>query len=84
MATPHNQKTVIVLSGPNGPTGTVKGVNIIKNFTGKTGQNPFWLQYTGGTGPKGILQRVYNIGPPGVSGEHKTVIILGYTGPTGY
>jgi hypothetical protein len=78
------QKTVIVLGGPTGPTGTIKGVNILKTFTGVTGEHAFWLQYTGGTGPKGILERVYNIGPTGVSGEHKTVFILGFSGATGF
>lgn len=77
-------KTVVVLAGPTGPTGTFKGVNIFANVTGASGQFAKWLQATGATG--GVhseLERVYNIGPSGIKGEHKTVIINGYVGPTG-
>lgn len=75
-------KTVVVLAGPTGPTGTIKGVNILAAFTGPTGQFAQWQQATGATGPH-ILKRVYNIGPTGIAGQHKTVIISGYSGPTG-
>lgn len=78
------QKTVRVLAGPTGPTGTFKGVNILAAFTGFTGQFAQWLQATGPTGGiAGEIERVYNIGPTGIAGEHKTVIISGYVGPTG-
>lgn len=72
------QKTVVVLPGPTGPTGTIKGVNILGAFTGATGRLPQWLQATGPSGPSGTLEKVYNIGPTGLTGGHKTVIILGY------
>lgn len=76
------QKTVVVLAGPTGPTGTIKGVNIIKNVTGPSGTIPQWLQATGPTGANGTLERVYNSGT-GATGKFKTVTILGYVGPTG-
>lgn len=77
-------KTVVVLAGPTGPTGTIKGVNIIKNITGASGEFAQWLQATGATGGiHGEIERVYNIGPTGVKGEHKTVVITGFVGPTG-
>jgi hypothetical protein len=83
MALDGLQKTVVVLAGPTGPTGTFKGANILTHFTGVTGEHAFWLQATGATGPHGLLERVYNIGPTGLTGAHKTVFILGYVGPTG-
>lgn len=70
-------KTVIVLSPASGPTGTFEGVNILPNITGPSGLYPQWQQATGNTGPAGILTQVYNIGPTGVSGAHKSVIIVG-------
>lgn len=76
-------KTVVVLAGPTGPTGTIKGVNIITNITGASGEFAHWLQATGPTAPHGVIERVYNIGPTGVQGEHKTVIIQGFVGATG-
>lgn len=76
------QKTVVVLPGPTGPTGTIKGVNILGAFTGATGQLPQWQQATGPTGANGTLERVYNSGT-GATGKFKTVIISGYVGPTG-
>lgn len=76
-------KTVVVLAGPTGPTGTIKGANILRAFTGATGQFAQWLQATGPTGSNGALERVYNIGPTGLPAQHKTVIISGYSGPTG-
>jgi hypothetical protein len=76
-------KTVVVLAGPTGPTGTYQGVNIFANLTGASGQYPKWLQATGPTGARGMLERVYNIGATGIKGEHKTVIIQGFVGATG-
>lgn len=73
------QKTVVVLGGPTGPTGTIEGVNILSAFTGATGQFRQWLQATGASGPTGLLKRVYNIGPTGISGAHKNVIISGFS-----
>lgn len=80
--TAPNRKTVVVIHGPTGPTGTIKGVNIVAAFTGLTGEIPQWLQATGATGPHGTLEKVYNIGPTG-NHTHKTVIISGFVGPTG-
>lgn len=77
------QKTVVVLAGPTGPTGTIKGVNILANFTGASGRLAQWLQATGASGPNGLLEKVYNIGPTGITGEHKSVIITGFSGSTG-
>jgi hypothetical protein len=81
-------KQVIILPGPTGPTGTFRGVNILG--TGPTGAAknlfPTWAQYTGPTGVigvKGIIERVYNIGPTGLKGEHETVIIPGFNGGGG-
>lgn len=74
-------KTVIVLPGPTGPTGTIKGVNILSAFTGSTGQFAQWLQATGSPGPNGLIDKVYNIGPTGLTGQHKTVIIAGLVPP---
>jgi hypothetical protein len=78
-------KTVIILPGPTGPTGTFRGVNIVG--TGPTGAAknlfPTWAQYTGPTGAglaKGVFESVYNIGPTGIKGEHETVIIPGFAG----
>ena len=78
------QKTVVVLAGPTGPTGTIQGVNILRTFTGKTGQFAQWKQATGPTGPHGLLKRVYNVTDgAGRTGAHKTVIIQGFVGATG-
>ncbi len=77
------QKTVIVLGGPTGPTGTFKGVNILSVFTGATGEFAQWLQATGATGPNGTFESIYNIGPTGLTGQHKNVIISGYSGGGG-
>lgn len=77
------QKTVVVLPGPTGPTGTIKGVNILSSFTGYTGQFAQWLQATGASGANGLLEKVYNIGPTGIKGQHKTVIVNGFSGATG-
>lgn len=79
----NTQKIVIVLGGPTGPTGTFEGVNILGTFTGRTGQFPQWAQATGNTGPHGTFKSVYNIGPTGVKGEIKTVIIPGFTASGG-
>jgi len=78
-------KTVIVLAGPTGPTGTMKGVNIWTGMSGLSGGHATWLQYTGGKGPSGILERVYPLAADGAgfTGAHKTVFISGYVGPTG-
>lgn len=76
-----NNKTVVVLAGPTGPTGTIKGVNILSSFTGFTGQFAQWQQGVTG-GIKGELERVYNIGPTGIKGQHKTVILAGLPATT--
>jgi hypothetical protein len=76
-------KTVVVIGGPTGPTGTIKGVNILSAFTGATGQFAQWLQATGASGPNGLLEKVYNIGPTGLTGQHKNVIISGFSGGGG-
>jgi hypothetical protein len=78
----NTQKQVYIEKGPTGPTGTWKGVNILGAFTGPTGLFAQWKQYTGPTGasgPNGNYEHVYNIGPTGIKGEHKTVIIPGYS-----
>lgn len=77
------QKTVVVLPGPTGPTGTFKGVNILSAFTGASGELPQWQQATGASGPNGVLEKVYNIGPTGIKGQHKNVIITGFNGGGG-
>jgi hypothetical protein len=74
------RKTVVVLGGPTGPTGTIKGVNILSGYTGPTGNIAQWLQATGATGPSGVLEKVYNIGPTGLTGGHKNVFISGFAG----
>lgn len=79
----NTQKIVIVAGGPTGPTGTIKGVNILGAFTGPTGTFAQWAQATGNTGPHGTFETVYNIGPTGIKGEHKTVIIPGFSGGGG-
>ena len=77
-------KTVVVLSGPTGPTGTIKGVHILSAFTGASGGHANWLQATGPTGVHGQLERVYNVTDgAGRTGAHKTVIISGFVGATG-
>lgn len=76
-------KTVIVAAGPTGPTGLWKGVNILGAFTGVTGELSIWNQATGPTGPNGTFETIYNIGPTGLTGGHKNVIILGYSGGGG-
>lgn len=82
--TAPNQKTVVVLAGPTGPTGNFEGVIIHSAFTGLTGQFPQWLQSTGATGGiHGELKRVYPLANTGPNGVHKHVIIKGYVGPTG-
>jgi hypothetical protein len=73
----------VVLGAPTGPTGNVQGVNIFANITGASGQYKRWTQATGVTGAHGQFKRVYNIGASGIKGEHKTIIIPGYVGPTG-
>lgn len=79
------QKTVVVLAGPTGPTGTMKGVVILSAFTGFTGELAQWLQATGPTGGvHGEIERVYSIANTGPKGVHKTVIIKGFVGPTGH
>jgi hypothetical protein len=72
-------KTVIVLGGFTGPTGTFKQVNILSSFTGPTGTFPIWNQATGPTGPNGTFESVINVGPTGIKGEVKTVIIPGFS-----
>lgn len=82
--TAPNQKTVVVLAGPTGPTGNFESVIIHSAFTGLTGEIAQWLQATGPTGGiHGELKRVYPIGQTGPTGVHKHVIINGYVGPTG-
>lgn len=81
--TVNKQKLVRVLGGPTGPTGTVKGVNILATFTGPTGTYPVWGQINAAQqaqGPTGTFEEVYNSGT-GAIGKFKTVIIPGYTGP---
>lgn len=77
-------KTVIVLGGFTGPTGTFECVNIIPNFTGPTGTFPIWNQATGPTGPNGTFKQVWDVAgaPTGTvlpKGTIKTVIIPGYS-----
>lgn len=84
-------KSVRVLAGPTGPTGTFQGVRIFPNITGPTGQYPQWAQLneqqagTGPTGANGPFEHVYPIGATAYAqaptGTFKTVIISGYTGP---
>lgn len=76
-------KTVVVLGGPTGPTGTVAGVKIFANITGASGQFAQRLQATGATGVHGQLKRVYNLVGVDVKGEHRTIIISGFVGATG-
>lgn len=79
----NTQKLVIIAAGPTGPTGTMKGVNILGAFTGMTGTFAQWKQATGATGPHGTFETVYNIGATGIKGQHKTVIIPGFSGGGG-
>jgi hypothetical protein len=72
-----------VLGGFTGPTGTFKQVNILGSFTGPTGTFPIWNQATGPTGSNGTFESVINVGPTGIKGEVKTVIIPGFAGGGG-
>lgn len=84
MSAPVN-KSVRVLAGPTGPTGTFEGVHILSSFTGPTGTFPIWNQINAtqqAQSPTGAFESVYPLaGATGVKGEIKTVIIPGYTGP---
>lgn len=77
-------KTVRVIAGPTGPTGTMKGVRIFSNITGPTGLFAQWAQ-GGQGGPTGTFESVYPVGATAYAaartGTYKTVIIAGYTGP---
>lgn len=78
--TAPNQKTVIVLGGPTGPTGTFEMVNIVPNFTGATGEIAQWRAATGATGPNGTFKSIVNIGPTGPNAsKFKTAIIPGFS-----
>jgi len=82
----NTQKLVRVLSstGPTGPNGTLKRVNIFSTFTGPTGTFPVWGQINAAqqaAAPTGTYESVVYVGPTGVKGETKTVIIPGFTGP---
>lgn len=81
--TAPNQKTVNVLSGFTGPTGTFEFVNIIPNITGASGEIDKWLSLTGASGgasPKGTFKSVINIGPTGPNpSKFKTATILGFS-----
>lgn len=81
--TVNTQKTVVVVGGPTGATGTLEGVNILSTFTGPTGTFPVWGQATGPTGPNGTFKTVYQLSPTGPLGRIKTVIIPGYSGSAG-
>ena len=79
-------KTVIIINGPTGPTGTYKTVNILA--TGPTGSHgifPTWLQATGNTGPTGLFETVIDAGIAGLTGR-ETVIIADYPAlpPSGF
>lgn len=67
-------KSVIVIAGPTGPTGTFQGVRILSAFTGPTGAFAQWSQLAGFTGPTGTFKTVY----PTTDPKAKTVIIAGY------
>lgn len=79
------QKSVRVLAGPTGASGSHEGVHILAAFTGPTGTFPQWLQINAtqqAASPTGTFKEVYPIASgTGVKGEVKTVIIAGYTGP---
>lgn len=84
--TVNTQKLVRVLSatGPTGPNGVLKRVNILSSFTGPTGTFPVWGQINAaqqGAAPTGTFESVVFVGPTGVKGEEKTAIIPGFTGP---
>ncbi len=72
-------RTVVVLAGPTGPTGTYERVNIFAAFTGATGQFEQCQQVAGASGPRGIISRVYPSGGP--TAGVRNIIIAGYTGP---
>lgn len=72
-------KTVRVIPGPTGPTGTFQGVRILSAFTGPTGTFAQWMQPADPTA-NGIFETVY----PAGAGAFKTVIIAGYAGPTAF
>jgi hypothetical protein len=83
----NTQKLVRVLDGPIGPTGTMKGVQILPSFTGLTGTFPVWGQINAlqqAAGPTGTYEDVYALtGLTGLAARNaKTVIIPGYTGPS--
>lgn len=84
MTAPIN-KSVRVIAGPTGPTGTFEGVHILSTFTGPTGTFPILNQINAAQqaqSPTGTFKTVYPLaGATGVQGEIKTVIIPGYTGP---
>lgn len=84
MTAPIN-KSVRVVSGPTGATGTHEGVHILSTFTGPTGTFPIWNQINAtqqAASPTGTFKEVYPIaGGTGTAGRIKTVIIPGYTGP---
>lgn len=81
----NTQKLVCVLAGPTGPTGTVRGVQILSTFTGPTGTFPVWGQVNAAQqagSPTGSFEEVYQvIGATGAAHDIKTVIIPGFTGP---
>lgn len=84
MTAPIN-KSVRVLAGPTGPTGTVAGVFIFTGFTGPTGTFPVWNQINAAQqsqSPTGTFKEIY-VAQAGVNKDKttKTVIISGYTGP---
>lgn len=85
MSAPIN-RSVRVLSptGPTGANGVLEKVNILSTFTGPTGTFPIWNQINAtqqAASPTGTFQSVVSIGPTGIKGEIKTVIIPGFTGP---
>ncbi len=85
MTTAPINKSVRVLAGPTGPTGTFEGVHIFTGFTGPTGTFPIWNQINAAQqalSPTGTFKSVYPLaGATGKTGAIKSVIISGFTGP---
>lgn len=74
----ENLKSVVVVTGPTGPTGTYETVHIATGATGPTGTYAHW-NAIGETG-HGTFKHVIN---GGATAGRKNVIIDGYTGATG-
>jgi hypothetical protein len=84
--TVNTQKLFRILAAPTGPTGTMRGVRVLANFTGATGRHHIGGQINSSQlGPTGTFRTVYAVGATAYAqaptGTFKTIIVPGYTGP---